>query len=254
MIPDEIKKYIENKQTISSFKLKNKLLKFKLKEHKCESCGKDTWNGLPISLELHHVDGDNKNNNLSNLKLICPNCHAQTNNFRGKNIGISNRPRISDSEYKEAIESNINIRQACIALNIVPKGGNYAVIRNAMRRLNASFRKISESERIEKNPIKKEKSKAPKKNRNKYATKEEAILASRKVKNRPSKQELLEMAWRMSVAKIGKSYEVSDKAIRNWATQYKIPVPPIGYWRKFAVGKTEECKKIKSELFKEFGF
>ena len=39
----------------------------------------------PIPLELHHIDGNNQNNNLTNLTLLCPNCHAMTDNYRGKN-------------------------------------------------------------------------------------------------------------------------------------------------------------------------
>ena len=36
------------------------------------------WNGKPLTLELDHIDGDRLNNELSNLRLLCPNCHAQT--------------------------------------------------------------------------------------------------------------------------------------------------------------------------------
>jgi Homeodomain-like domain-containing protein/HNH endonuclease len=45
----------------------------------CESCELDPeWNGKPLTLELDHIDGDRLNNELSNLRLLCPNCHAQT--------------------------------------------------------------------------------------------------------------------------------------------------------------------------------
>lgn len=36
------------------------------------------WNGRPLTLELDHIDGDRLNNELVNLRLLCPNCHAQT--------------------------------------------------------------------------------------------------------------------------------------------------------------------------------
>lgn len=56
------------------------------KERRCEECeGKEEWNGKPLSLQLHHVDGDKHNNSLSNLSILCPNCHSQTSNFRWKN-------------------------------------------------------------------------------------------------------------------------------------------------------------------------
>jgi hypothetical protein len=45
------------------------------------------WEGGPIPLELDHVDGDRRNNDPSNLRLLCPNCHALTPTYRGRNIG-----------------------------------------------------------------------------------------------------------------------------------------------------------------------
>lgn len=67
-------------------RVKEKLIKEGLKEDVCEECGCPAeWNGRPLSLELHHIDGNSNNNELSNLKILCPNCHQQTDNFRGKN-------------------------------------------------------------------------------------------------------------------------------------------------------------------------
>lgn len=69
-----------------TFKLKNRLLQEGYKEYKCECCGLSVWNGLPISLELHHKDGNRTNHKFENLQLLCPNCHAQTETYRAKNI------------------------------------------------------------------------------------------------------------------------------------------------------------------------
>lgn len=79
------KDILKNKCYCQTFKLKNRLLDEGIKEHRCELCGRITWNGKPISLELHHVDGNPYNNRLRNLKILCPNCHAQTDNYRSKN-------------------------------------------------------------------------------------------------------------------------------------------------------------------------
>lgn len=72
-------------KTENTHRLRQRLLKEGLKDKKCEKCTLEDWLGEPISLELHHVDGDRRNNKLENLKLLCPNCHAQTGNYRGKN-------------------------------------------------------------------------------------------------------------------------------------------------------------------------
>ena len=65
--------------------LKNYLLD--LRERKCEACGIIEWMQKPAPLELDHKDGDAANNELENLRLICPNCHAQTENYKGRNKG-----------------------------------------------------------------------------------------------------------------------------------------------------------------------
>lgn len=66
--------------------LKKKLLDEKIFERKCSNCDLDKWLDALIPLELDHVDGDNENNNLENLRLLCPNCHALTDTYCGKNV------------------------------------------------------------------------------------------------------------------------------------------------------------------------
>ena len=66
-------------------KLRIRLLETEIKKHECEICKNSTWQGLLIPLELHHLDGDRTNHNIQNLQIICPNCHSQTETFRGKN-------------------------------------------------------------------------------------------------------------------------------------------------------------------------
>ena len=46
--------------------------------YKCSLCGTgEVWNKRPLVLEVDHIDDDFLNNILSNLRFLCPNCHAQ---------------------------------------------------------------------------------------------------------------------------------------------------------------------------------
>ena len=64
-----------------------KSILFEDRENKCEVCGISHWNDKPIVLEVDHIDGDHTNNNPKNLRLICPNCHSQTDTYKSRNIG-----------------------------------------------------------------------------------------------------------------------------------------------------------------------
>ena len=77
--------YLAKSIDIQSNKVRKKLLAEGYKEHRCECCGLTEWLNEPIPLELHHKDGDRNNNTLENFELLCPNCHAKTDSYRGKN-------------------------------------------------------------------------------------------------------------------------------------------------------------------------
>lgn len=77
-----ITEYLNNNYFIKSYNLKRRLFIEGYKQKKCENCGLSEWMGVGIPLELDHIDGDNQNNNINNLKILCPNCHSLTPTFR----------------------------------------------------------------------------------------------------------------------------------------------------------------------------
>jgi hypothetical protein len=85
----DLKEYLVDNSNYSSNSLRKRLIREGFKEGKCESCGITEWNGKPAPLELDHINGIRTDNRLENLRIICPNCHAQTDTYRGKNIAKS---------------------------------------------------------------------------------------------------------------------------------------------------------------------
>ncbi|RSK46212.1 HNH endonuclease [Hymenobacter perfusus] len=76
---------VQNSPYAFTHGLRGRLLKEGYKVHQCEQCGLTEWLNKPIPLELHHLNGVHNDHRLENLQLLCPNCHAQTGSYRGKN-------------------------------------------------------------------------------------------------------------------------------------------------------------------------
>lgn len=76
----------ENSVWDNTNKLKIRLIREGLKECKCERCGRTEWEGEQIPLQLHHINGNRSDNRIENLQILCPNCHALTDNYCGRNI------------------------------------------------------------------------------------------------------------------------------------------------------------------------
>ena len=107
----------------------NKRLKiYHEQECKCNNCGNDKWQGEDIPLEIEHKDGNHFNNERNNLELLCLNCHAFTNTWRGRNKK-GQRPKghkVTDERLLEALlNHDWNMRQALIEVKLAPKGANY---------------------------------------------------------------------------------------------------------------------------------
>jgi len=77
--------YLHLNSSIQSFKLKNRLIKEGILIHQCSICLGIKWNNELIPIELDHINGVHSDNRLENLRILCPNCHAQTANYCGKN-------------------------------------------------------------------------------------------------------------------------------------------------------------------------
>lgn len=77
--------FIEN-SPVAQKVLRGYIERHSVLEYKCQNCGCDgNWQNGKIALEVHHINGNNKDNRLSNLQYLCPNCHALTDTYCGRN-------------------------------------------------------------------------------------------------------------------------------------------------------------------------
>lgn len=208
-----------------AYKLKLSLLKSGIKLHICEKCNLTTWLDQSIPLEVHHIDGNNENNELCNIQLLCPNCHSITDTYGGKNKKSKPIRKITDTEIIEAVESTYNKRQALLKLGLTGIGGNYQRITRIMRMYNVSFK---DPKAIKEEALKKLIEDHELKIKADVHKKYSKITKQRKTKIEwPSKEELEELIKKLSILEISKQLKVSDNSVRKRAKKYGIKIKEI---------------------------
>jgi hypothetical protein len=183
---------VKDSDYTSTDRLKKRLLKSKLLTYKCKICKIKTWCDKPLSLHLDHINGDQYDNRLENLRLLCPNCHSQTDTFAGRNKGKTrNKPIIN----RDAVIYNR------------PKREYKFVILNNHKHKQCDGCKLYYNPR---NP------------QQRYCSYECTFKSNRRVE-RPPKEEL-EQKLKNGESFLGMSrdYGVSDQAIRKWCISYGI--------------------------------
>ena len=138
--PEEYDQYLEKQrksrnkrlletpfEQVSKYSIRKRIM-LEQKGH-CNKCGLNEWQGEPIALELEHKDGDNQNNSRENLECLCPNCHATTDTWRGRNLGKKKAKKVSREELVRAYLEEGNIRRALLKCKLTAKGGNYATMK-----------------------------------------------------------------------------------------------------------------------------
>lgn len=230
---ESAKKRVENKRkTADSIlvhssidkRIKTRILNRALRdigrEYKCEKCKINSYNGLPITLEIDHIDGDWKNNTRENLRYLCPNCHSQTDTSYRKNM------KISDQQILDACKIHSCIIDVSEQLGVKGKWHYYTRIRKVAEK--NGIKMLSYLEKFEMNRIPKV-STDPN-----WRTKPKHYC--RKVE-RPSKEHLTNLIDSVPIETIGKQYGVSGNAVRKWCKTYEIQTKPVGYWQKKQFGK-----------------
>lgn len=206
---------------MTTYKLKIHLIESGKKEHKCENCNLTSWLNSLIPLELHHVDGNSKNNELNNIQLLCPNCHALTPNYRGKNKKREKKQiNVPDEVIIKIVPTCYTIRHVLLEVGLVAAGANYARVKSIMIKNKVSFKKkqISDSSEKRLNTI-----------RLKYGS----IKESTRTRIVWPERDVLEKDIREhSLSFIGRKLGVSTGAIKKHAKKYGIDVSQINPWCK----------------------
>lgn len=136
----------------NSARLKDRLLEAGLLENKCAVCGLGPkWNGLPLVLQLDHINGDHDDNRLENLRLLCPNCHTQTENYAGRSVAIDKvrlpgtpgrgKPptvEVTDDMLRAAVPRVYSWNGLRTALGKGSTAANYAMLRDRVQKLGLS--------------------------------------------------------------------------------------------------------------------
>ena len=102
----------------------------------CDVCNNKTWNGLPITLELDHISGNRNDETRDNLRLICPNCHSQTDTYKVKNIDKPGLKKYTDDEIVEVLLTEDSLYKVLLKLGMNTHGGNYTRLRRIIKERN----------------------------------------------------------------------------------------------------------------------
>jgi len=228
----DIYKFLCENSSIRSLELKNRLVNSGMMEYKCSWCGISEWRDKSLTLELDHINGINNDNRIDNIRILCPNCHSQTETFRGKNKGKSFQKKYTDEQLKNAVIDSETISAVCRKIGLVDKGANIASIRDRIKELGLELLKKTPPAYGIKSPLwnveTNKNSKSIKKcscgkiiKKSSTTCYDCMYLRQRKVKNRPSHEELIFKIENQSMVSIGKEYGVSDSTIRKWMRQYE---------------------------------
>ena len=184
-------------------------------EYKCQKCKINSYDNMPITLEVDHINGNWQDNRLENLRYLCPNCHSQMSTCHRKNM------KITDEQILEACKKHSYIRDVAKSLNTTHH--IYDRVRKIAQRHDIKLISYLEYEKISR-----PKPPKPPKNPN-WRT--DPKPHSRKVV-RPSKEELEKFIETTPLETLGKNFGVSGNAVKKWCKSYGIKTKPPGYWAK----------------------
>jgi hypothetical protein len=77
-----------------------------IRGNRCEVCGITEHNGKPLTFQIDHMNGNRMDNRYENLKVICPNCHTQTDTWGVKNVSDAGKKRMLEGAKLGSLRKN----------------------------------------------------------------------------------------------------------------------------------------------------
>ena len=193
-------------------------------ERKCGCCEIREIDGLPAPIECHHKNGDRQDNTETNLVLLCPNCHSQTENYANKD-GFTQKT-YDESQLLAALMQSETINEALSRINVSPSRSHYRRAREIASKHNIILIKGNRrGNRINGKTQAKPRT-CPKcgniiKGRN--AKQCQKCFKRERLKNIPDKSIIKQLIRTYSFEEIGRMYNVSSNAVKKWCKIYNLP-------------------------------